>query len=382
MSQEMIRKCAKDRCPSQNIIPDLTWHCHHCKNPIHLICYGITKAPEEVFVSDNVVMVCDECLANPTLHGSPKRKQANSTPTLSQRTIDTNSQFIQLSKVTVDASVPKSGVSKQNQQMQAVMESLVNKFEAQTENIAKLKVSVDSMSNTISRQNINVEKSMLLSNTNMTSIRQVLGETKDVVLSAIKNSYAAVVKEGIHQINETPKSSLRGKGVTPGSHKPARTPKTDKPVMSGTSAKVIGKPLSPISQNPRNARSKIDYATQKAIWVSKLHRDTTEEELETFVKELSGAAETGQYQVRKLVKKDRALSSYSFVSFKVTCPENMLSTLLDVSKWPSNCQIREFDLDRNASTGVRLNVHSKNDRVSATDQSKNELMSPITIMET
>lgn len=53
----------------------------------------------------------------------------------------------------------------------------------------------------------------------------------------------------------------------------------------------------------------------------------------------------------------------------------MLSTLLDSSKWPRNCQIREFELDRNASTGVRLTemntespaVNSKNEEASTTD---------------
>lgn len=44
-----------------------------------------------------------------------------------------------------------------------------------------------------------------------------------------------------------------------------------------------------------------------------------------------------------------------FISFKITCPESMFKFLLDASKWPSTCHIREFDMDRNSSTGVRLN---------------------------
>lgn len=39
----------------------------------------------------------------------------------------------------------------------------------------------------------------------------------------------------------------------------------------------------------------------------------------------------------------------------------MLSTLLDASKWPNYCQIREFDMNRDTSTGIHLpkiNAHT------------------------
>lgn len=66
------RKCSKGDCPEKNIYPDLTWYCYGCKNPIHLLCYGVVKNTEEIFVSDNITMVCNECFSEPKGNVSPK----------------------------------------------------------------------------------------------------------------------------------------------------------------------------------------------------------------------------------------------------------------------------------------------------------------------
>lgn len=332
-------------------------------------------------------MICDECLNNPKETISPKRKQPNSTPTLVQRTIDVQSPKLQLSKTAPNAPAPPKTVTVKHQHMQAVIESLVDKVVTQTTTIAELKMSVDSMNNTITQQNTAVEKSIKVNTESMSSINKVLSETPKIVQAAIKHSYANVVKQPISKGNETPKSSMSKIGATPKTSKPTRTPTTSKPVIIGTSEKVIGKPISP-NQNRRYDRSNIITTNQKAIWVSGLHRDTTDQEMETYVKDLVGGAEPDQYLVRKLVKKDRELSSYSFVSFKITCPESRINTLLDPNNWPSYSRVREFEMDKKASTGVRLNeVNAKTASKSsfkspaATEQSKNEVTSRTEHME-
>lgn len=320
-------------------------------------------------------MMCDECLSNPKENASPKRKQPNPAPILIQRTIDMLSPNMQFSKnVTNTSTPPKTMVIKQ-QNLQSVIESLVDKVETQTATIVELKTSVDSMNSAISQQNTTVEKSIKINTETVSSINKVLSETPNVVKSAIKHSYAAVLKESISEGNETPRSSKRNNRATPMPSKPIRTPRTNKPVIIGTSEKVIGKPISP-KQNRHNVRSSAIQTSQKAIWVSGLHRDTKEQEIETYVKDLLGVAATDQFQVRKLVKKDRELSSYSFVSFKITCSESNFDTLLNPNYWPSNSQIREFEMDRQMSNGARLNdVKSKTANHSSpensTEQSKN-----------
>lgn len=80
-------------------------------------------------------------------------------------------------------------------------------------------------------------------------------------------------------------------------------------------------------------------------------------------------------QVRKLVRKDREISSYSFVSFKITCPAAMFETLLDASKWPSNCMIREFEMETIESTGTKLAKNSPTVE-SAPHKTKNDQNQP------
>lgn len=390
------RKCSSE-CPSQSVTRDLTWYCHRCKCAIHLLCYGIKERPEDIFVIDNIVMICDECMSNPKEDASPKRKQPNSTGNMIQQVIDATNPTLTLSKAAFNTSTPPKTVNvKHSQQMQAAIESLVQKVETQTATIAKLKISVDSMNVNVSQQNTTVEKSIKINAESLSSINKVLIETPAVVESVIKHSYANVVKESIAKdsINVrpgTPKSSIKKGDMH--LEKPNRTPRTNKPVTSGTSAKVIGKPISPqqsnIRSNAMSANQKAMPANQKAIWVSGLHRDTTENEMEKYVKELVGGIETDQYHIRKLVKKDRELSSYSFVSFKITCPESKFEVLLDPKKWPSNSRIREFELDRKESSGVRLiESITKSDSTmsssgsASTDKSKNEELNMTEQMDT
>ncbi len=300
------------------------------------------KAPEDIFVNDNVIMVCDECLTSPKDNVSPKRKQPNTTVNLVQRTIDVQSPTLSLSKTVSALITPsKNNTVKQNQQMHTVVESLVHKIEIQTATIAELKASVDTMNDTVHQQKVTVGESIKANNENISSIKKTLSLTPRF---NSKKSYAEAAKEGFNSETVTPKSS-----------RPKQTPRSNKPVLTGTSTNVIGKQISPnqIKRNDRAAVSK----PEKAIWVSRIHRETTEEELTSYIKNSIGIA-TPDITVRKLVKKDRDISTYSFVSFRITCSPSNFATLMDPTYWPSNSQLREFDLNRKSSMGVRLNRES------------------------
>lgn len=84
-----------------------------------------------------------------------------------------------------------------------------------------------------------------------------------------------------------------------------------------------------------------------------------------------------KYQVRKLVKKDRDISTYSFVSFQIRCSADLFGALIDSNKWPSSCWIRKFNFEQRTSNIVKLTnpVSLKNGGMTNNDQnlSKNEL---------
>lgn len=167
------RNCSRDECPPKNMSLDLTWYCHYCKNLIQLLCYEIVKVPGEIFVCDNIVMMCDECLSNAKENLSPKRKQPNQQANLVQRTIDTQGPIMQLSKPANIVTTPLKNVTvKQSQTTNAIIETLVQKVETQTATIAELKSSVESMNRTVSQQKTVMEKSIYMNTENMSSIKQ------------------------------------------------------------------------------------------------------------------------------------------------------------------------------------------------------------------
>lgn len=205
-----LRKCSKEGCPSQNISPDLTWHCYSCISPIHLLCYGVVKSSEEIFVSDNITMICDECLSKPNQYVSPKRKQPNLAANLVQRTIDLQSPTLSLSKTVSTVSSPSRNVTgKQSQQYQTVMESLVQKVDIQTATITGLQATVEKMNDTILQQKETVGESIKINKENISSIKKSLSQTPQVNQLSRGMSYADAARGGVRKANNngTPKST-------------------------------------------------------------------------------------------------------------------------------------------------------------------------------
>lgn len=272
------RKC----CPPQNKSRDHTWYCFGCKGPMHLLCYGIVQVPAEIFVTDNIVMICDECLKNPKEMVSPKRKQPNIPANFIQSTIDFQNSKLSLSKTVPTIPTPPKNVTvKQSQQIQAVMETLVQKVEMQTATITALQECVECMNDNIVEHTATVGESIKINDGNISSIKQTLSQPQSFNHSNRKQSYADAAKQGVRKdtFNETPKSSMS-----------SRTPRSTKPILTGTSQKVIGKPISP-RQFKRNDRQTAAPKPEKAVWISRLHRDTTEEELASYIKDSIGISE-------------------------------------------------------------------------------------------
>lgn len=338
-----MSKCSRDTCPTQNIAKERTASCRNCKGAIHLLCYGIEKTFAEIFVHENIFMICNECRTLGTDQQSPKRK-ANE-KNLVQRTIDMQNPTKGLGSPSNEYTLNKSSIKPTTQ---SLIETLARKLEANTNTISDLRSSVDNMNATVNQQNQVAAESIRVNNDNTSSIKTAIKETQDLIKAGEKPTYANVFKGSYRMAdrNETPKSS-----------KPSRPTGDNKNKTSsliGMANKTIGKPLSPVKTRQRIVRK----IPEKSIWIGRLHRDTTEEDISTYIKNEWNITNVDQFQIRKLVKKDRDLSEYTFVSFKVGCSAELFSTLLDKSKWPSNCHIREFNVEPIELEGTRLNNRS------------------------
>ena len=174
---------------------------------------------------------------------------------------------------------PKTISTKQNHQLQIVIETLTQKIDCQTNVIASLQVSVDSMKGVVQQSSVAVSES----------------------IKEARTTYADIAKKGIG-FNSTPR---RTKNVqmpkTPKASKPT------KPAIARQSNNGIGRLLSPVQREVARPNP------EKAVWVSNMHRDTTveDEELSDYISKATGLPPS-DFDVLNLVKKDRDITSYRY----------------------------------------------------------------------
>lgn len=342
-----MSQCSRENCHTQEKTKERTVNCRRCNGQIHLLCYGIEKTHDEIFVHSNIFMLCDECITTGIEQPSPKRRNVN----LVQRTINFQDQGMVLGSPSIESPMNKSSAKSTTQ---GLIESLARKLEVNTYTISALKSSVDTLNMTVNQRNQDAAESVRVNSENVSSIKTALMETQNLIKSGVKPAYANVVKN-VNR-NETPKSSKQSR--------PVGDNKNKTPLVSGTSGNSIGKRLSPPKPRLRTSRK----VPEKSIWLGRLHRDTTEEEILEYIKDTLQIINVDEIQVRKLVKKDRDILEYTFISFKIGCSVEMYERLLDASKWPSYCQIREFSTDEVQPQGARLTGNGP---------SKNEVKQPI-----
>lgn len=349
------RLCSRDSCKPKNINLSSSVKCYICKRNFHLPCYDIHKLTADIFVKPNIVFLCDECLASDVTIPSPKRKVAvevgaSDCKVPSMRSDDSNGSLCPPCSVSI---------------------STIDVSDVAIDPIKRLQSSVDLILSKID-SNASVLNKIDAKVTDIDGSRSVLMNAAPVV-----PSFANVLRKGIKAtpkrvtITQSSGSNTSQQQLTSNSQKP------NLPGMAGKLSTVIGKPLSPKAP------------PKKSIWISRLHRDTVESDIATYVNGILGAIPTdNQISIRKLVKKDRELSSYSFVSFRITCTLDLFTALLDADKWPSSVEIREFEVVPR-DIGVKLsdilvnnaNFNTPSRVPKSLNNSKNVNSSPATLVD-
>lgn len=146
-----------------------------------------------LLLTPNVVILCDVCLEADYAEPSPKRKLNPS-----QRSLESYTGF--------ESKNNKSPIVKSV--ANNTIESLSMEIKKQTATIAALQMSVEEMHGTIKHQTVNDLKLVEMNNGQMSSINKSLNETKNLIESINKPSYANVVKRNSRQSqSDTPKST-------------------------------------------------------------------------------------------------------------------------------------------------------------------------------
>lgn len=364
------RKCG-GHCPAENSNAATTKNCRKCNNEFHLPCYDVIASPIKLFVSDNIVFICDACLNELDEHKSPKRKLANNTLLKQSILTPTANGNVTLTQQQQQQQPNAGNTSKKptNEQIYALLTTISGKMDVQTNKI-------DEIGNNLSEvEKVVVETSdksdglikLVQTRTNFTAnnmLRNLANEhfrpqqqTTSNQAKPLKTP-VSTPKTGVHRLKYSTivKSNL---AVTPRPENPSER-KRDKTItlvnnetgLAVTSVKVptpkcgtrdieIGRPVVARTFVERKTSRKPNELTM-ALWASNFHPETTTEELDNYIIEYTEVKDKTKFKCTKLVKKDADLTKLTYVSFKIDVSPETYEILKHKENWPKNKTIREF----------------------------------------
>lgn len=367
-----------------NINVNSTVQCHGCKAQYHLPCFDVILPAVKIFVIRNIVFLCDDCLS--TDENSPKRKVSGvqKPPILKQSTLTPGGML----------SSPTSSSQTKNtttEQLRKLVENLSNKIDVNTNTVASLKDSVDSMHQTVSSNSMQIDESLKKNDTEISSAAKTIVEHFEKFEQ--KQTYAQALgasssNEIVHRLSS--ESSL-----------PALKKKTvvnkfkGQPLLSGTNEDSIHNLGAPVVFTERRRRQNSSSVSSvpakpkltKSVYISRLQPSVTVDGLKLYLHTQIKDLDESQMSIRMLVKKDQELSELSFISFSISCTENLFSQLNSPSFWPSHIKMREFINEPRKPRENAVKKASLDDKSSTTtlsdavndqeSQPKNEVCLPV-----
>lgn len=334
-------------CQPTNINVNTTVDCHTCKGKFHLPCFDIIQPASKLFVSPNIVFLCDDCLTS--CENSPKRKGAKS-PKVLKQTVLSQKAGILSSQTTPVGTMSKKPVS--NEHLRMLIEKLSKKCDS---SFASLKTSVDSVHDTISSNKIQIDESLKKNDADLSSVTKTIVEKLDTfekkqsfsqVLSASLSSKQkpSVSSPAIKPLRQT--SSVASKAVTKSN--PVANKYKSCPLISGTNEVIsqhIGKEVTITKRKRKNSTTTaIDARPKlsKAVYVTRFQPGVTVDGVMMYLNSQIPDLVENKVAIRMLVKKDQDVNELQFISFRISCTEDLFPKLSEPAFWPSYIKMREF----------------------------------------
>lgn len=361
----MTTRICGGHCPTDNLNPATTKNCRICSKQFHLPCYDVIATPSKLFVSNNIVFICDACLDAIDNESSPKRKKNVS---LRQSLLSPNVNGnvglgSQQPPQQPNASV--KGTNKQtNEQLISMMSKMMKKMDEQTNKLDEIGQKVCSVGNEViatknkSNDVYNIVHSRLMlreqqnmrdlakqmfqpnSNLNQTNAPKTpTGETP--IFGGKTRTYSSIIqsKLSVTPQPENPSQRKRESHISLVNNATKTTVQSVKlpTPKQGKKDIQIGRPVVERQIVPRNVNP-----FTKAIWISKFNPETAPEELENYITEQTEVKDKTKFKCSKLVKKDADITQMSYVSFKIDVTPEVFDILINAENWPSNKHVREF----------------------------------------
>lgn len=358
------RKCSTDNCPAMNVGSKTSKKCFVCDGLYHMPCYDIVFAMDRIFINNNIVFVCDECLG--TNKNSPKRR----VPSQSSIAFNPNGE-LGLIRSSSTSSLANLGL--QNSDKPAIKvtnASLASKIEIQNGVLNELVRKVDAMKTCITEQNEKV-------NTNIQKNTETIDLAKNNMFTAMKVISAA---EADMNMERTPHSlihnNIRGGRFIP-PVKPTTMQKGDEST-SAPSSSSKGVALSNLRSQTLDAATKLAVKNRtlisgsanqpnhglgnavqlgkrvpvareakrdilpKSIYVSRLETTITVDDITSYIKNRLPNVNNDHFSLRMLVKKDQSMDLLTFISFRLSCNDELYEKFMSPTFWPGHVLIGDF----------------------------------------
>lgn len=319
-------------CTEQDLTT--TTYCWNCNDVCYLLCYNIMqrKGALQFEKHSPVQLICNKCRCD---GAKRKRKNSNGTEAVEQRD----------SKVQRTTSIQSTPAH-------------TSTTSSDSNNIAKLLASLDSKldkiaesTNLIKTIDSNVTK---LSDDFVTMPSKITSSIKSVPCSSNlspapqKPSFAnALRQKQNHTVPKTPKTPINQNNasqsiasVTPKSSKVINRPPKASECTSTinfdfTTIAPTAIPVDP----PANSFDRM-------IWLGGVPGKIPLTELKLFIEKQFDMDSTDKITLKPLIVKDKNACDFEFISYKIGVDScETFEQLLDSSKWPKGCRIREF-IDR------------------------------------
>lgn len=375
------RSCG-EHCPSPNRKPEYTQKCRICASFFHLLCYDIPNMKSKLFVSGNIVFICDECLGILDRYDDKgpdgKRKKPDNAAMIqsvlsSTLTVKTPSQQSMPAPAKNDKPKSNDKIQSLLTAMAAKLDLQAKKLDHQTAMLIEQTGKLDSQTKEIGEQSNQIDQlgqAISVCTNEATATFKFVKARKEIEHERFPKITSSLTNE---MENKPPNGQFGGNRrtystvvqsklpVTPQSQTPSSSRKREKTLSlihnatgetvqsvkfpspkQGKKEVQIGLPVSVPAHGERQRLPRNINPMTKAIWVSKFHPSTEREEIENYIVNNTDAKDKTKFKCTMLVKKDADVSSMSYVSYKIDVTPEVYDILIDPVNWPKDKQVREF----------------------------------------
>lgn len=361
-------KSCDSTCQAEYLDPKYHVNCRQCKKLFHLPCIDIIQPKEKIFISKNVVFICDYCLEVLDSNTSPKRKSSSSS---SIQTPKNNNQSTLIGDASGTLSMSANRIdtqrfSKLSKPSNAQIESLIanlsqqinkntQKLNENTNVVAELKKSVDTVHNTVTGEIKSKENPFRSGVPSKTTFARIVAQSNgsQTQIDSRPLSPSTQIRPKLN----TKSSSDRTK-IDDAKIKIAMKNRALKQGTCSVEVHGLGKAVPAIE--PRENKPKVVW---KSIYVSRMSTEVSCEKIVNYIKKQVPDVDEKNFKVHMLVKKDQSLEKLTYISFRVACVDSFYDKLCDPSFWPSHVLVGEFvERPRKATIADFVNFPALNHR--------------------